>query len=203
MLICTLLLLFILFHLTLLNYLNSHLLITYCWLFFFLQSSFLRAQYMKCNLYILWTLEYVCHICSLSSLNDLPLRLLHVQLILLYNRQIESHQGYHGSCGHDTLYEMLGFLFKYGVTHNWEWISKCYKRSLRYKMSFRQSRYMFETQAACKRCSLWRMLLDWLSWTYLDHAKFTEIVCTLYQGTHFLIKQLQHAALMTLPRCFA
>lgn len=68
MLICTLLLFFILFHLSLLQYFSSHLLTASCWLFFFLQSSFLQLT-MWIAIYILWKPEQVCFICLVSSVN--------------------------------------------------------------------------------------------------------------------------------------
>lgn len=100
----------------------------------------------------------------------------------------------------NTLYDMLGFL-SFG-TRMWERISKCYKRSLRCELSFGHSWCMSETQAVCMRCNPWRMLLDWLSWTYLDHAKIYRDCACYIQWTHFLIKHLLSWALMTLSRMF-
>jgi len=101
----------------------------------------------------------------------------------------------------NTLYGTLGFVSF--DTRICKQTNKCYKRSLRHELRFGHSKCMSETQAACKRCNPWRMLLDWLSWTYLDHAK-------IYRGcVHAISKEhiswlcsFCHAALMTLSRMF-
>lgn len=101
----------------------------------------------------------------------------------------------------NTLYDMLGFL-SFG-TCIWERTSKCYKRSLRHELSFGHSRCMSETQAACNRCNPWRMLLDWLSWTYLDHAKiYRDCVHAISKEHISWLSSFYHAALMTLSRRF-